>query len=85
VKCFSSVGAALMVNPDFGGVKPTMFLCGDSEQAKEEVAEVLEQLGHEPYDMGGVQSARAIEPLCILWCIPGFLRGEWTHAFKLLR
>ena len=21
----------------------------------------------------------------MLWCIPGFLRNEWTHAFKLLR
>jgi 3-hydroxyisobutyrate dehydrogenase-like beta-hydroxyacid dehydrogenase len=30
-------------------------------------------------------SARAIEPLCMLWCIPGFLRNEWSHAFKLLR
>jgi hypothetical protein len=26
---------------------------------------------------------RAIEPLCILWCIPGFLSGSWTHAFKM--
>ncbi len=30
-------------------------------------------------------TARAIEPLCILWCIPGFLRNQWTHAFKLLK
>jgi len=36
-------------------------------------------------DMGGAGAARAIEPLCMLWCIPGFLRNEWTHAFKLLR
>jgi hypothetical protein len=85
VKCFSSVGNALMVNPDFGGTKPTMFICGDSEAAKREVSQLLEQFGHEPCDLGGVQSARAIEPLCILWCIPGFLRNEWTHAFKLLR
>ncbi len=34
--------------------------------------------------MGSVEAARAIEPLCILWCIPGFLRNEWTHAFKVL-
>jgi predicted nucleic acid-binding protein len=33
---------------------------------------------------GGVEAARAIEPLCMLWCIPGFLRNEWAHAFKLL-
>jgi hypothetical protein len=34
--------------------------------------------------MGKAEAARAIEPLCILWCIPGFLRNDWTHAFKLL-
>ena len=39
----------------------------------------------ETEDMGAVTAARAIEPLCILWCLPGFARNEWTHAFKLLR
>lgn len=34
--------------------------------------------------MGQVQAARAIEPLCILWCIPGLLGNRWTHAFKWL-
>ena len=85
VKCFSCVGNALMVNPDFDGVLPTMFICGDSDEAKREVAAVLAQFGHEPCDMGTAQAARAIEPLGILWCIPGFLRNEWNHAFKLLR
>jgi 8-hydroxy-5-deazaflavin:NADPH oxidoreductase len=28
---------------------------------------------------------KAVEPLCILWCVPGFLSNEWTPAFKLLR
>jgi hypothetical protein len=32
-----------------------------------------------------VEAARAIEPLCMLWCIPGLNGGSWTHAFKLLR
>ena len=85
VKCFSCVGNALMVDPDFGGTRPTMFLCGNSDEAKREVTAVLDEFGHEAADMGGVEGARAIEPLCILWCIPGFLRNEWTHAFKLLR
>lgn len=85
VKCFSCIGSDLMVNPDLGGVQPTMFICGDSDEAKREVAEVLAQFGHEPCDMGTAPAARAIEPLAILWCIPGFLRNEWSHAFKLLR
>ena len=85
VKAFSSVGNAFMVNPDFGGMKPTMFICGNSEKAKGEVRSILDKFGWETADMGSAEAARAIEPLCILWCIPGFLRNEWTHAFKLLR
>jgi hypothetical protein len=85
VKAFSCVGNALMVNPDFGGQKPTMFVCGNSEEAKARVKEILGQFGWEWEDLGGAEAARAIEPLCILWCIPGLLRNQWSHAFKLLR
>jgi predicted dinucleotide-binding enzyme len=85
VKAFSSVGAGLMINPDFGGEKPSMFICGDDEGAKTVVRGILTQFGWETEDMGGVSLARAIEPLCILWCSRGFLRNEWTHAFKLLK
>jgi hypothetical protein len=85
VKSFSCVGNAFMVNPDFGGVKPTMFICGNHEGAKRDVTAILDQFGFEVADMGAVEGARAIEPLCILWCIPGFLSNSWTHAFKLLR
>jgi len=85
VKAFNSVGSARMVNPQFAGGKPTMFICGNDEAAKKTVGRLLEQFGWEAADMGKVQGARAIEPLCMLWCIPGFLRNEWTHAFKLLR
>jgi hypothetical protein len=85
VKSFSCIGNAFMVNPDFNGVKPTMFICGNREEAKAEVKTILEQFGFDVADMGAVEAARAIEPLCILWCIPGFLSNSWTHAFKLLK
>lgn len=85
VKAFNSVGNAFMVNPDFAGVKPSMFICGNNEGAKAEVREILDAFGHETEDMGGAEAARAIEPLCMLWCIPGYLRGQWSHAFKLLK
>ena len=86
VKAFNSIGSALLVNPEFGDdTKPTMFICGNNDDAKKKVHEILEKFGFEVEDMGKVESARAIEPLCILWCIPGFLRNEWSHAFKLLK
>ena len=84
VKSFSCVGNVSMVNPDFGGTKPTMFICGNDATAKAEVTKILQQFGWEWEDLGAVEAARAIEPLCILWCIPGMLRNEWTHALKML-
>ncbi len=85
VKAFNSVGSAFMVNPDFDGLQPTMFICGNDENAKAETTAILDQFGWEVEDMGQAESARAIEPLCILWCIPGFRENRWTHAFKLLK
>lgn len=84
VKAFNSVGSARMVNPQFKEGRPTMFICGADPSAKAKVAVLLDHLGWETADMGGVEAARAIEPLCMLWCIPGFLNNEWGHAFKLL-
>ena len=85
VKAFNSVGSDLMVNPRLEGGRPTMFICGNDATAKKTVTEILDQFGWETADMGAAEAARAIEPLAILWCIPGFLRNEWTHAFKLVR
>jgi predicted dinucleotide-binding enzyme len=84
VKAFNSVGSARMVDPDFAAGRPTMFICGNDESAKATATEILDAFGWDVADMGAVEAARAIEPLCILWCIPGFLRNEWTHAFALL-
>lgn len=85
VKGFNSVGAHLMVNPDFGGIKPTMFICGNNEQAKSETSEICRMFGWEVEDMGSAKAARAIEPLCMLWCIPGFKDNQWQQAFKFLK
>ena len=85
VKAFNSVGSAAMVNPQFKGGKPSMFIAGNDAGAKKTVAGILDQFGWEVEDMGGAEGARAIEPLCILWCIPGFARNDWFHAFKMLR
>jgi predicted dinucleotide-binding enzyme len=85
VKAFNSVGSAQMVNPQFAGGPPTMFIAGNDAAAKADVVRLLAELGWEAADMGSAVAARAIEPLAMLWCIPGLLRNEWQHAFKLLR
>lgn len=85
VKAFSCVGSAFMVNPQFEGGKPSMFICGNDAASKKTVAEILIQFGWDVEDMGMAESARAIEPLCMLWCIPGLAHNQWSHAFKLLK
>lgn len=83
VKAFNSVGAAFMIDPKFP-MTPSMFICGNDAGAKQQVTELLKAVGWEAVDMGAVEAAGAIEALCILWCIPGMLRNDWAHAFKLM-
>jgi predicted dinucleotide-binding enzyme len=85
VKAFSCVGNAYMVNPQLPGGPPTMFICGNDDGAKDEVKRILAQFGWDVEDLGKVEAARAIEPLCILWCIPGITQNRWSHAYKVLR
>lgn len=84
VKAFNSVGNALMYQPKFSEGIPTMFIGGNDSKAKQETTELLTSFGWQTMDMGGVESARAIEALCMLWCIPGFASNQWSHAFKML-
>lgn len=85
VKAFNSVGNNFMYKPDFNGQVPTMFICGNNEEAKGSVTKILGSFGWETEDMGKAEAARAIEPLCMLWCIPGITQNKWSHAFKLLK
>jgi hypothetical protein len=85
VKAFSCVGHALMVDPRLAGGRPTMFIAGNDAAAKREVAALLDSIGWDAEDVGGAEGARVIEPLCRLWCAPGFLRNDWAHAYRVLR
>jgi predicted dinucleotide-binding enzyme len=84
VKAFNSVGAGKMINPHYEQGTPTMFYCGNDDGAKSQVADIIKMFGWEPFDCGRLIAARAIEPLCILWCLHGFQHNVWTHAFKVV-
>ncbi len=85
VKAFNSVGNTQMYKPQYKDGRPTMFICGNDSGAKHTVTDILLSFGWDAADMGTVEAARAIEPLAMLWCIPGFLQNQWNHAFKLLK
>lgn len=85
VKAFNSVGSSLMYKPKLKGGKPSMFICGNDDEARETVAGILKDFGWETEDMGKANAAACIESLCVLWCIPGFVKDDWEHAFRVLR
>lgn len=85
VKVYNTVGNAHMVDPQFPGGPPDMFICGNDGGAKATVTEICRQFGWPTIDLGGIEGSRWLEPLCILWVVHGIRTNNWNHAFKLLR
>jgi len=85
VKVFNMVGSSHVIQPDFPGGPPDMFICGNDEEAKKTAARFCQDFGWPVIDMGDIKSSRLLEPLAILWMLYGIRTGSWNHAFKLLR
>lgn len=85
VKAYNTVGNAQMVDPDLADGPPTMFIAGDSAEAKGVVVGLLQSTGWEVADLGDITASRWLEPMCIAWVLYGQRAETWTHAFKVLR
>ncbi len=85
VKAFNTVGNTHMFRPEFPGGPPTMFICGNDEDAKQTVSEILTSFGWEAVDIGNIEGSRLLEPLAMLWILHYFRTNNGQHAFKLLR
>ena len=84
VKAFNIVGSPHMFKPDFPGGPPDMFICGNDNQAKATVTEVLKSFGWSVVDIGGIDCARYLEPMAMVWIRHFFRINSVNHAFKLL-
>ena len=63
-----------------------MFICGNDDEAKKTIIDnILTKFGWETIDIGGIDAARLLEPLALLWITYYFRTGTGDHAFKLLR
>lgn len=85
VKAFNIVGHASMVDPQFPGGPPDMLICGNDASAKQTVTGICTRFGWPVTDIGGIEGARLLEPLAMLWITIGIRSGSWNHAWKLLR
>ncbi|MFI5415666.1 MAG: NADPH-dependent F420 reductase, partial [Candidatus Lutacidiplasmatales archaeon] len=84
VKAFNIVGNADMFRPSFASGPPDMFFAGNDEPAKKEVAAILTTFGWNPVDIGGIEGARILEPLCLLWVAYMFQSQSRSHALTML-
>lgn len=85
VKAFNTITSAHMVNPQLPDGTPDMFIAGNDEGAKREVARILEAFGwRKPIDMGDITASRLLESLAMLWISYGFRNNHWSHGFSLL-
>lgn len=85
VKAFNTVGNAHMVDPQFPGGPPDMFIAGNDEGAKGQVGEIAASLGWPVIDLGGIEAARYLEPLAMVWITHVMRMKNSGYAFKLLR
>ena len=85
VKCFNVVGNAHMVAPSFPTGKPDMFICGNDDAAKKTVSDLCAELGWPTIDIGGIEGARYLEPLAMIWISYLVKHGTANHALALLR
>jgi predicted dinucleotide-binding enzyme len=85
VKAFNTVGNALMFRPDLPGGPPDMFICGNHDGAKTQVTAILRDFGWGIVDVGGIESSRHLEAMCMVWVLSAMRTGTWNQAFKLLR
>ena len=86
VKAFNVVGAPHMFRPAFPDGPPDMWICGNDVDAKTTVTGILHDFGWPSViDIGGIEGARLLEPLAILWVASGVHLGDWDIAFRLQR
>lgn len=85
VKTLNFISHANMVKPDYGEGMPIMFVCGNNDSAKQQVRELLNDLGWQDIlNLGPIEKSRLLEPLSLLWIEYGANRETWNHAFSVL-
>jgi predicted dinucleotide-binding enzyme len=85
VKSFNTVGNALMFRPNLPGGPPDMFICGNDAGAKARVIGLLGEFGWNAIDLGGIESSRYLEAMCMVWVLAAQKTNNWSQAFKLLK
>lgn len=83
VKTLNQVGAEIMADNSGLPLRPVMFMAGNDDAAKTQVAALLADLGFEALDAGDISKARILEPYALVWINQALMRGKgrkWAFA-----
>jgi NADPH-dependent F420 reductase len=67
VKAFNTLSWKTMIEPELAGGPVSIPLAGNDAGAKKTVAELVEGMGLEAIDVGGIENAHWVEGMLILW------------------
>lgn len=67
VKAFNTLNWKTMIDPDATGGPVSIPLAGDNRRAKKVVAKLVEGMGLEAIDVGGIENAHWVEGMLMLW------------------
>ncbi len=67
VKAFNTLSWKTMIDPELAGGPVSIPMAGDHSDAKKVVAELVEGMGLEAIDVGGIENAHWVEGMLILW------------------
>ncbi len=67
VKAFNTLSWQTMIDPDLAGGPVSIPLAGNNADAKAKVAELVEGMGLEAIDVGGIENAHWVEGMLMLW------------------
>ncbi len=85
VKTLNHVGSPVMESAHLYATRPIQFVCGEDDQAKRTVSGLLRDIGFEPIDYGGIENARKLEPLAMLWIDQAYKYGmKLTNALTFI-
>jgi len=85
VKAFNTTFAAALATGRVGGLPLDVFIAGDDERAKAQVAALVRDGGMRPVDTGPLRRARELEAFQLLhMTLQGPLGLDWASAVKLL-
>lgn len=86
VKIFNTTGFDNMLDARYGAARAAMVYAGDDAAAKRVAAQLAEQLGFEPLDLGALKGARYLEPTAMVWITLAIKQQLGRNiAFGLLR